>query len=99
MNINSRLKMIEKKVNRTISEFCLCYGENLKYEVIPITIDEWKRRFDSGAATNVRLPDFCELCRKPIDKRFIEITFEQLQKTIQQRTNQVIKTNRIFSNN
>ncbi len=69
MNIKSRLKTLEKKVIKPFSAFCLCYGENLKDEVIPITIDEWKRRFDTGEERLVRLPDACERCGKPVDKR------------------------------
>lgn len=99
MNIKSRLKTIERKFYKEISAFCLCYGLNLKYEVIPITIDEWKKRFDSGEERNVKLPDFCDGCRKPIDKRFIETTFEQIQENIRQRMNQVMETMAKFSDN
>jgi hypothetical protein len=99
MNIKSRLKTIERKVIKPISAFCLCYGANLKYEVIPITIDEWKRRFDTGEERCERLPDFCERCRKPIDKRFIETTFEQVQEIQRQRLNQVIETMAKFADN
>lgn len=92
MNIKSRIKLIERKFHKQISGFCSCYGINLKYEVIPITIDEWKRRFDTGEETCERLPDFCESCRKPVDKRFIETTFEQMQETRRRRMNQVMET-------
>jgi hypothetical protein len=91
MNLSNRLKRIEKKLIKTFSAFCLCYGNDLKYEVIPITLDEWKRRFDAGEETAERLPDFCDGCRKPVDKRSIEITFERLQETTRQRLNGIIK--------
>jgi hypothetical protein len=99
MNIKSRLKTIERKIYKEISVFCLCYGLNLKYEIIPITIDEWKKRFDSGEETAEKLPNFCERCRKPIDKRFIETTFEQIQENRRQRMNQVMETMCKFSDN
>ena len=99
MNIKSRLKTIEKKVIKPISVFCLCYGFDLKYEVVPITLDEWKRRFDTGEDSCERLPDFCERCRKPVDKRFIETTFEQLRERTRQRINQVMETLSKFDDN
>jgi hypothetical protein len=34
---------------------------------------------------NSRLPDFCDRCKKPVDKRSIEIPFEQYQETQRQR--------------
>ena len=91
MNTKSRLKTIEKKVIKPISVFCLCYGFNLKYEVVPITLDEWKRRFDTGEDNCERLPDFCERCGKPVDKRFIETTFEQTKEKSEQRINQLVE--------
>lgn len=99
MNIKSRLKTIERKFYREISAFCLCYGNNLKYEVIPITIEEWKRRFDTGEETNEKLPDNCKQCRKPVNKQFIETTFEQIQEKIRQRRKQVMETIAKFSDN
>ncbi len=99
MNIKSRLKIIERKVIKPICTFCLCYGANLKEEVIPITIDEWKRRFDTGKDSLERLPDFCERCCKPVDKRFIETTFEQIQERQRQRMNQVMETLSKFDDN
>ncbi len=99
MNIKSRLKRIERKIIKPISTFCLCYGANLKYEVLPITLDEWKRRFDTSEETQERLPDFCERCRKPVDKRSIETTFEQLQEIQRQRINQVMETMDKFADN
>lgn len=67
----------------------MCYGERLKWEVVPISIDEWNRRFDTGEETMTKLPDKCDLCRKPIDKRFIEITFEQAQATVKARLDEI----------
>jgi hypothetical protein len=96
-SINSRLKRLETEVIDN-SEFCRCYCEPLKYEVIPITIDEWKRRFDTGEERHERLPDFCEKCQKPIDKRFIETTFEQFQETQQRRINEVIERMASYEN-
>ena len=95
MNIKSRLKTIERKFYKEISAFCLCYGINLRYEIVPITIDEWKRRFDTGEERHERLPDFCNHCEKPVDKRFIETTFEEWQKT--QNRNMQEMTERINS--
>ena len=92
MNIQNKLRTIERKMNINASEYCRCYGERLKYEVIPISIDEWKRRFDAGEERHERLPDFCDRCRKPIDKRFIETTFEQFQETQARRINQAMET-------
>jgi hypothetical protein len=92
MKLERRLKTIERKLNLSVSSFCLCYGINLKYEVVPITIDEWKRRFDTGEEKLERLPDFCNRCRKQVDKRFIEKTFEQMQETHRRRMKQVIET-------
>lgn len=77
MNIKNRIKTIERKMNIQSAGFCACYGTKAKSEVMPITIDEWKRRFDDGEERYVKLPDVCDRCRKPIDKRFIETTFEQ----------------------
>lgn len=91
MTITRRLRTIERKLNISNSNFCRCYGDNLKYEVIPITIDEWKRRFDTGKEREERLPDFCERCRKPVDKRNIQTTFEQWQKAQGRRINEVIE--------
>ncbi len=99
MNIKSRLKTIEKKVIKPVSFFCLCYGTNMKYEIIPISLNEWKRRFDTGEDTLERLPDFCERCCKPVDKRFIETTFEQIQERQRQRMNQVIERMAKFFDN
>ncbi len=89
MNIKSRLKTIERKIIKPISAYCLCYGANLKDEIIPMTIDEWKRRFDTGEDTLERLPDFCERCGKPVDKRFIETTFEEWQDRRERRMNEL----------
>ena len=99
MNIKSRLLKIERKIITPFSAFCLCYGDDLKYEVIPISIDEWKRRFDTGEERHERLPDFCDRCRKLVDKRFIEKTFEQLQETQRRRIEQVIEQMNRFSDN
>lgn len=99
MNIKSRLKTIERKVIKPISAFCLCYGVNLKYEVVPITLDEWKRRFDTGEEREERLPDFCERCRKPVDKRNIETTFEQMQEKQLRTMNQVMERYSKFDDN
>lgn len=99
MNLKSRIKRIERKVIKPFSAFCQCYGENLKYEVIPITLDEWKRRFDTGEERHERLPDFCDSCRKPVDKRFIETSFEQVQETQQRRINGIIERMSKYSDN
>jgi hypothetical protein len=40
----------------------------------------------------IKLPDKCEMCRKLIDKRFIEVTFEQAQATVEARLNQAAET-------
>lgn len=79
MNIKNRIKIIESRMNITNSNFCRCYGENLKLEVIPITMEEWNRRFDTGEEDCERLPDVCERrCGKPVDKSQIETTFEKI---------------------
>lgn len=92
MNLRNRLKTIEKTMNVSNSEFCDCYGIALKSEVLPITIDEWKRRVDSGEETITRLPDVCADCRKPIDKRFIETTFEQVKENNRKVMEQIMNT-------
>lgn len=56
--------------------YCDCYPHELKYEVIPISIEEWKRPVDARIETSGRLPDFCDVCKKPFKKRSIEISFE-----------------------
>ena len=90
MNIQSRIKRIEKSAN--VSGFCLCCGVGLKYEVIPISIEEWKRRFDEGEECDERLPDFCDKCGKPIDKSQIEISFEEWQQIVVERLRQAAET-------
>ena len=96
MNILNRIKTIEKTMNVSNSEFCECYGIAPTSEVLPIGIDEWKRRVDNGEETKTRLPDFCDACRKPVDKRFIETTFEQVKENDQKVMNQVIETMKKF---
>lgn len=72
------------------SRFCLCYGSEPKtVEIKPMTLTEWKRRFDSGEPSEERLPDFCDECKKPVDKRFIEISFEQYVKEKEARLNEI----------
>ncbi len=93
MNIQSRLKTLEQKAGITHSDYCQCYGnEPLKMEVVPISIDEWKRRWSAGEETMEKLPDACLACRKPIDKRFIVTTFEEMQATVNSRLKQVEET-------
>lgn len=99
MNLKNRVKTIEKIVIKPIFAFCLCYGAKLKYEVIPITLDEWKRRFDTGEERHERLPDYCDRCRKPVDKRFIETTFEQMLETQRLRIEQVMERMVKYSDN
>ncbi len=96
MNIKNRIKTIEKTMNVSNSEFCECYGIAPKSEVLPITIDEWKRRADSGEETKTRLLDFCETCRKSVDKRFIETSFEQVKENDRKVMSQVIETMKKF---
>lgn len=91
MQLRNRLKKLESNTAHLTTGYCTCYV-GLKYEVIPITIDEWNRRWHTGEEANERLPDFCDKCRKPVDKRFIEVTFEQHQATVRQRRAQVAET-------
>jgi chromosomal replication initiation ATPase DnaA len=98
MNIKIRLKTAEKKMNITNSEYCECYGIRLKSEVMPITIEEWKKRASRGEETKIRLPDFCQQCRKPVDKSFIETTFEQVKEKDRLVMNQIIETLAKFEN-
>lgn len=99
MNIKSRLKKIETKVINSFHAFCRCYGEKLKVEIIPITIDEWKRRFDMGEEYDERLPNVCQRCGKQVDKRFIETTFEQWKEKTDRRMNEIIEAVGRRSNN
>ncbi len=92
MNIMNRIKTIEKTMNVSNSEFCECYGIAPTVEVLPIGVDEWKRRADNGEDTKTRLPDFCDVCRKSVDKRFIEITFEQVKENDRKVMEQVMDT-------
>jgi len=96
MNIKTRIGTIEKKMNISNSEFCACYGKAPKSEVLPISIDEWKRRFESGEETKTRLPDFCETCRKSVDKSHIEFTFEQVKENDRKVMEQVFETMKKF---
>ena len=88
MNIKTRISKLEKTTGAS-SRFCLCYGSNLKYEVVPISIEEWKRRVTAGEPTSEKLPDVCPKCNKNVDKRFIERTFEQSVETVNQRVLEV----------
>jgi hypothetical protein len=98
VNILNRLKTLEEKAGITNSEYCRCYGEEpLKMEVVPISIEEYKRRFDAGEESMTKLPDVCEECRKPIDKRFIETTFEEMQAKVTARLKQVEETKAKFA--
>ena len=76
-------------MNINTSEFCDCYGIAPTSEVVPITIAEFNRRFETGEDHYQRLPDFCDRCQKPVDKRFLTETFEQAQEKVNQRLAQV----------
>lgn len=89
MNIKSRLTTLEKKFTKSFSPFCECYGANLEYEVIPITIQEWKRRWRTDEDRMERLPDICPQCGKPVDKRFIETPFEEYRDKIERRIKEI----------
>lgn len=85
MSIKNRLKKAESAAKVNNSGYCRCYGDDLKYEVIPFTIDEMNQKAAAGEETCERLPDFCERCRKPVNKVFIEVTFEDFQERTQRR--------------
>lgn len=92
MNIKNRIKNVERKMGITSSEYCACHDMTLTQEILPISIDEWKRRADAGEETMVKLPDACPECCKPFDRRFIEVTYEQACATVQARLDQVAET-------
>lgn len=87
MNIRSRINKLERQTGIR-NEFCHCYGISPKFEVIPITLDEWKRRITGGEPTAEKLPDFCRKCSKPIDKSNIKQTFEEYKEIRRNRLNQ-----------
>ena len=89
MQLKNRIKNIEREMNINASEFCDCYGIAPTSEVLPITIDEFNRRFETGEDHYQRLPDFCDHCKKPVDKRFLIETFEQAQDKVNQRLAQI----------
>lgn len=94
MNLKSRIKKIERTtgINRFNSRFCLCYGgEPSTNELKPMTIAEWNRRFDAGEPLEERLPDFCDVCKKPVDKSRIEIRFEQYIEEKEARLNEILE--------
>lgn len=94
MNIKSRIKKIERAtgINRFNSRFCPCYGsKTLTIELKPMTIAEWNRRFDAGEPLEERLPDFCDECKKPIDKSRIKQAFEQYFEEKEKRLNEIWK--------
>lgn len=87
MNLRSRLSKLERQT-RVNNEFCHCYGIAPKLEVIPITIDEWKRRITGGEPTAEKLPDYCRKCRKPVDKSNLTQTFEEYREIRRNRLKQ-----------
>ena len=86
MNLKSRITKLERATNA--GGFCLCFGQ-LKIEAVL-----------SGGMTGtlMKAPDVCEKCRRPVDKRFIEITFEQYQENVRQRREQAQRTVGLFEN-
>ncbi|MET0753087.1 MAG: hypothetical protein ABWZ66_06925 [Pyrinomonadaceae bacterium] len=84
MNLSGRIKKLEKAAN--VGGFCLCFGQ-LKVEAI-------LSRGMTG--TLMKAPDVCEKCRKPVDKRFIEVTFEQYVENVRQRREQARRTMELF---
>jgi hypothetical protein len=91
MQIRNRLKKLEDQTTHLNGGYCTCYV-GLKYEVIPISMEEWNRRWYAGVERDERLPDYCESCRKPVDKSSIEITFEQHRENVNRRLIQAMET-------
>lgn len=87
MNLRSRIIRLERQTG-VRNEFCHCHGIAPKFEVIPITLDEWKRRITSGEPTAEKLPDYCQICRKSVDKSNIKQTFEEYREIRRNRLNQ-----------
>ncbi len=87
--IKNRIAKLEKNPC-TANRFCECYGIALEFEVIPLSLDEWKARVNKNEPTAERLPDNCDRCKKAVDKRFIKTTFEQFNKITNKRVNDVV---------
>ncbi len=73
MNLKHRIKRIESKVKFNSSEFCACENSprvEVGYE-------------NKGVQTIQNpIPDFCDRCRKAIEKRQIIIRFVESRKEI-----------------
>lgn len=91
MQLKHRLKKLEDQTIHLNGGYCTCYV-GLKFEVIPITTEEWSRRWEAGEERDERLPDYCDSCRKPVDKSSIEITFEQHRENVDRRLAQAAET-------
>ena len=79
MDISSRLKKVERRVKINHSQFCGCedFPGMLKPRV-EIVIE------DNGIQTIKKpIPDFCERCRKPIEKRQIVIQLIESREQIE----------------
>ncbi len=71
MQLKARIKRIESKVKINHSPFCAC--EDFAGMIKPRVEVIFERK---GVQTiNNPIPDFCELCRKPIEKQQIIVRF------------------------
>jgi len=71
MNIKSRLKTIESRVKINHSPFCAC--ENYA----GISAPQTEIVFEKNGVQTIQNPiaDFCERCRKPLEKQRIIVCF------------------------
>jgi len=99
MNIKNRIKRLEiaSGAGECKSNFCLCYGRFPKTEIVPLEIEEFNRRFQTGEETETKIPDFCQKCRKPIDKSRIETTFEEFREVARLRMESAVEAYRLHS--
>jgi hypothetical protein len=81
MNFRARIRKLEKTSN--VGGFCLCYVKP-EYDVY---VD-----LQSPTLEAYRLPDFCEDCKRPVDKSEIETSFEEYQAIVSERVRQAAET-------
>lgn len=85
MSITNRIKRLERLQNGETG-FCICLGR-IKYAVI------FKR---NAPGLVEKAPDVCAECGKPVNKNFIEVTFEQHLENVASRRAQAQAVMELF---
>jgi hypothetical protein len=79
MNITNRLKRLEQQAGSG-SEFCACFPQGSETWRQDLTIDS---KYTEPILMSKPIRDFCEKCRKPVEKNRIIICFGDLEHPLQ----------------